>query len=128
MVQGRRLGVRVGIATGPVVVGDIVGEELAREINVIGETPNVAARLLALAPVDGVVIAGGRYHASVSQGRWMPGMIASGQPGEMRLRRWAVPMGPEDLAYWPSTDRIWTVTEHPRRRWIASLDRAWLDR
>ena len=57
MVQGRRLGVRVGIATGPVVVGDIVGEELAREINVIGETPNVAARLLALAPVDGVVIA-----------------------------------------------------------------------
>ncbi|WP_159081313.1 hypothetical protein [Nocardioides sediminis] len=78
--------------------------------------------------MQGVVVAGGRYHVSVSQGRWMPGMIASGQPGAMRLRRWAVPMGPEDLAYWPSTDRIWTVTEHPRRRWIASLDRAWLDR
>jgi class 3 adenylate cyclase len=39
------LAVRVGIATGPVVVGDIVNSE-TRERNVIGETPNLAARLL----------------------------------------------------------------------------------
>lgn len=77
--------------------------------------------------MQGVVLAGGRHHVSVSRGPWMPGTMAAGQPGSMRVRRWAVPMGPEDLAYWPSTDRIWTVTEHPRRRWIVSVDRRWFD-
>jgi hypothetical protein len=42
------LAVRVGIATGPVVVGDIVNSE-TRERNVIGEAPNLAARLLSQA-------------------------------------------------------------------------------
>lgn len=77
--------------------------------------------------MQGVVVAGGRYHVSVSRGPWMPGTMAAGQPGSMRTRRWAVPMGPEDLAYWPSTDRIWSVTEHPHRRWIVSMDRRWFD-
>jgi (2Fe-2S) ferredoxin len=49
---------RVGIATGPVVVGDVTGEDLAREVNVVGETPNLAARLLSVGPPDGVIIAG----------------------------------------------------------------------
>jgi hypothetical protein len=77
--------------------------------------------------MQGAVLAGGRYHVTVSRGPWMPGTVAAGQPGSMRVRRWAVPMGPEDLSYWPSTDRIWTVTEHPRRRWIISMDRRWFD-
>lgn len=77
--------------------------------------------------MQGAVIAGGRYHVTVSRGPWMPGTVAAGQPGSMRVRRWAVPMGPEDLTYWPSTDRIWSVTEHPRRRWIVSMDRRWFD-
>jgi hypothetical protein len=77
--------------------------------------------------MQGAVVASGRYHVSVSHGRWMPGTICSGQPGSMRARRWAVPMGPEDLSYWPSTDRIWSVTEHPRRRWIVAMDRSWFD-
>ena len=49
---------RVGIATGPVVVGDVTGEDLAREVNVIGETPNLAARLLGVGPPDSVIVAG----------------------------------------------------------------------
>ena len=40
-----RLAVRIGIATGLVVVGDLVGEGSAQEQAVIGETPNLAARL-----------------------------------------------------------------------------------
>ncbi|MCZ6759362.1 MAG: hypothetical protein O7D29_03165 [Gemmatimonadetes bacterium] len=39
------LAVRVGVATGSVVVGDIVGEGAAEEAAVVGETPNLAARL-----------------------------------------------------------------------------------
>lgn len=50
------LQVRIGIATGLVVVGDIVESGSAREQPVIGETPNLAARLQALAEPDTVVI------------------------------------------------------------------------
>ena len=43
------LKVRIGIATGIVVVGDLVGQGSAQEQAVIGDTPNLAARLQALA-------------------------------------------------------------------------------
>jgi predicted ATPase len=49
---------RVGIATGLVVVGDLVGDGAAQEEAVVGETPNLAARLQALAEMGTVVVAG----------------------------------------------------------------------
>ena len=52
-----RLRVRIGIATGPVVVGDLIGAGAAQEQAVVGETPNLAARLQALADPGAVVIA-----------------------------------------------------------------------
>ena len=51
------LQVRIGIATGLVVVGDLIGAGAAQEQTVVGETPNLAARLQALAEPNGVVIA-----------------------------------------------------------------------
>ena len=48
---------RVGVATGLVVVGDLIGEGSAQEQSVVGETPNLAARLQALAGPDHIVIA-----------------------------------------------------------------------
>jgi class 3 adenylate cyclase len=51
------LEVRIGIATGLVVVGDLVGEGPSQEHAVVGETPNLAARLQALAEPGSVVIA-----------------------------------------------------------------------
>ena len=53
---GRRLAARIGIATGLVVVGETVGEGEAQERAVVGETPNLAARLQALAAPGSVVI------------------------------------------------------------------------
>jgi len=50
---------RVGIATGLVVVGDLIGNGSAQEQSVVGETPNLAARLQALADPNAVVIAAG---------------------------------------------------------------------
>jgi class 3 adenylate cyclase/tetratricopeptide (TPR) repeat protein len=50
---------RVGIATGPVVVGDLIGTEDARERAVVGAAPNLAARLQSLANPGSVVIAEG---------------------------------------------------------------------
>ena len=55
-VGGRRLAARIGIATGLVVVGEPVGEGEAQERAVVGETPNLAARLQALAAPGSVVI------------------------------------------------------------------------
>jgi class 3 adenylate cyclase len=55
--NGTALACRIGIATGLVVVGDLVGEGAAQEEAVVGETPNLAARLQALAEPGTVVIA-----------------------------------------------------------------------
>ncbi|MFQ5551968.1 MAG: AAA family ATPase, partial [Gemmatimonadales bacterium] len=61
------LGVRVGIATGPVVVGDLIGEGASQESAVVGETPNLAARLQALAARNTVVIGPGTHELAAGQ-------------------------------------------------------------
>ena len=58
-VKSIKLQGRVGIATGLVVVGDLFGVGSPQEQSVVGETPNLAARLQALAEPDTVVIAVG---------------------------------------------------------------------
>ena len=50
------LEVRIGIATGLAVVGDLIGEGAAREEAVVGRTPNLAARLQSLAQPGEVII------------------------------------------------------------------------
>jgi class 3 adenylate cyclase/tetratricopeptide (TPR) repeat protein len=50
---------RVGIATGLVVVGDLIGSGEAQERGIVGETPNLAARLQGIAEPNRVVIAEG---------------------------------------------------------------------
>jgi class 3 adenylate cyclase/predicted ATPase len=59
VVKSVKLQARVGIATGLVVVGDLTGEGTAQEQSVVGETPNLAARLQTLAEPGAVVIATG---------------------------------------------------------------------
>src|SRR5436309_4217100 len=56
---GEPLSTRIGIATGVGVVGDLVGEGSAQEEAVVGETPNLAARLQTLAEPNTVVVADG---------------------------------------------------------------------
>jgi len=57
-----RLAVRIGIATGIVVAGDLLGHGPAREHAVVGETPNLAARLQALAAPGEVVVSASTRH------------------------------------------------------------------
>ena len=56
-VKSVKLQTRVGIATGLVVVGDLIDGGSTQEQSVVGETPNLAARLQALAEPDAIVIA-----------------------------------------------------------------------
>ena len=55
--NGEALAARIGIATGLVVVGDLIGAGVAKEQSVVGDTPNLAARLQAIAAPGQVVIA-----------------------------------------------------------------------
>src|SRR5436309_2701275 len=54
---GEPLAVRIGIATGLVVIGDLKGKSALREHTVVGDTPNIAARLQTLGEPGTVVVA-----------------------------------------------------------------------
>jgi class 3 adenylate cyclase/predicted ATPase len=81
---------RVGIATGLVVVGDIVGSGEAREHGIVGETPNLAARLQGIAEPNSVVIAEGT--------RRLLGNLFELQD-----------LGPKDFKGIPGAIRVWTA-------------------
>ena len=57
-----RLRARIGISTGIVVVGDLIGEGEGQERSIVGETPKLAAMLQALAEPDAIVIGDGTRH------------------------------------------------------------------
>jgi hypothetical protein len=76
------------------------------------------------ARMQGASVVGGRYFVTVSQGPWGLGSVMSGLPGSFRRYRWATPMGPEDLCYHPPTERFWSVSEHPGRRWVFAMERS----
>jgi class 3 adenylate cyclase/predicted ATPase len=80
---GRRyeivLAVRIGVATGSVVVGNIVGEGAAEEAAVVGETPNLAARLQGVAEPNQVMV------ASVTQ-RLLGGLFEYEDLGTLELK------------------------------------------
>ncbi|TFW56891.1 adenylate/guanylate cyclase domain-containing protein [Bradyrhizobium sp. MOS001] len=79
------LQVRVGIATGMVVVGDLTGEGSAQEQAVIGETPNLAARLQTFANPGTVLI-------SESTHRLTDGHFEFRNLGPVALKGWADPI------------------------------------
>jgi class 3 adenylate cyclase/predicted ATPase len=79
------LAARVGIATGLVMVGELIGEGAAQEEAVVGETPNLAARLQALAKPGSVVIS----HATR---RLVGGLFELADLGPRRLKGFAEPL------------------------------------
>jgi class 3 adenylate cyclase/tetratricopeptide (TPR) repeat protein len=82
---GAGLQVRIGIATGTVVVGELVGEGAAQEQAVIGETPNLAARLQTLAEPGTVLI-------SASTHRLIGGHFEYRNLGPVTLKGWEGPV------------------------------------
>jgi class 3 adenylate cyclase len=91
-IHGERLTIRIGIATGLVVVGAPIGEGEARQQTAIGETPNLAARLQALAGPNGIVIA--------ESTRRQVGRLFELDD-----------LGPQTLAGFPGTQRAWRVLD-----------------
>jgi class 3 adenylate cyclase/predicted ATPase len=79
------LAARVGIATGLVMVGELIGEGAAQEEAVVGDTPNLAARLQALAEPGAVVLAASTRHL-------LGGLFELTDLAPMRLKGFAEPL------------------------------------
>ena len=79
------LKVRIGIATGMVVVGDLIGEGAAQEQAVVGETPNLAARLQTQAEPGTVLIC-------PNTRRLIGGHFDYRDVGPLVLKGWAEPV------------------------------------
>ena len=84
---------------------------------------------------QGAVRVGDQVYVGTSNGRFRRGSVWVGpwsadslRPGSFTRRPGTLPVGPEDLAHWPSRDELWTVTEYPGRRRLVVLDRAQLGR
>jgi class 3 adenylate cyclase/tetratricopeptide (TPR) repeat protein len=83
--DGTRAQARVGIATGLVVVGEIVGSGAAQERTIVGETPNLAARLQALAAPDTILV-------SEATQNLLGGLFELESTGEHELKGFARPV------------------------------------
>jgi hypothetical protein len=67
------------------------------------------------------------YYVTVSRGRHRLGRMYVGRPGSFRSLPRTLPVGPEDIAYWPSTDMLWSLSEYPGRRFVFAMARAQFD-
>lgn len=74
--------------------------------------------------MQGVAVVGERYYVTSSRGEHRRGTVYVGQPGRLRPHHDALPPGPEDICYWPSTDQLWSLSEYPGRRFVFAMDRA----
>ena len=83
--DGTRVQARIGIATGLVVVGEIIGTGVAQERTIVGETPNLAARLQSLASPDCIIV-------SESTQRLLGGLFELTHAGEHELKGFAHPV------------------------------------
>jgi hypothetical protein len=77
--------------------------------------------------MQGAAIVRGRYYVTTSRGRWRLGAVHVGEPGAFRVHYRAIPVGPEDICYWPSQDLLWSLTEYPGRRFVFSMKRSRFD-
>lgn len=94
--SGQHIEVRIGIATGRVIVGDLIGEEPEREFAIVGEAPNVASRLQQIAKPNQILVAphtrrllGGLFELEDLGEREIKGL-------DQQIRIWRV-LGPKAL-------------------------------
>jgi class 3 adenylate cyclase len=106
-VKSVKLQARVGIATGLVVVGDLIGEGAAQDRGVVGETPNLAARLQTLAEPDTVIItAGTRRLVSLATAKSCSSPANQGSASRVSPRHWR-------SACIPSRTSAYAISAHP---------------
>ena len=121
------LKVRIGIATGIVVVGDLVGLGSAQEHAVVGETPNLAARLQTLAEPGSLVIAeatrrllGGAFELKALESQVLKGFEAA-------VPAWAVLREAENVSRFEAARSAGMTPFVGREHEVALLIDRWRD-
>ncbi|HYO38498.1 MAG TPA: long-chain fatty acid--CoA ligase [Nocardioidaceae bacterium] len=74
--------------------------------------------------MQGVAVVDGTWFVTTSRGRYRLGSVWVGRPGRLREHRWRLPVGPEDLGYWPEHDQLWSVSEYPGARYVFAMPRS----
>jgi hypothetical protein len=72
---------------------------------------------------QGAAVVDGRWYLTTSAGRWRRGSLWAGTPGSWAQHAGVLPVGPEALAYSPATGLLWSLTEHPGRRYVFAMPR-----
>ncbi len=80
-----------------------------------------------LGHMQGAAVVRDTYYVTSSRGRHRLGRLYVGQPGSFRSFPRSLPVGPEDIAYWPSMDMLWSLTEYPGRRFVFAMRRDQFD-
>lgn len=80
-----------------------------------------------LGHMQGAAIVRGTYYVTSSRGRYRLGKMYVGEPGSFRSFPQVLPVGPEDISYWPSTDLLWSLTEYPGHRFVFAMKRDQFD-
>ncbi len=76
-----------------------------------------------LGHMQGAALVDGVYYVTASRGRRRLGQVHVGRPGSFRTLPRTLPVGPEDISYWPSTDTFWSLSEYPGRRYVFCVRR-----
>lgn len=74
--------------------------------------------------MQGAAVVAGKYYVTTSAGRYGRGSLWVGRPGMFRRFAHVLPVGPEDITYWPSTGQLWSLTEYPGRRYVFTMNRS----
>ncbi len=74
--------------------------------------------------MQGATVVGDRWYVTTSAGPYVRGSLYVGRPGAFRRRARVLPVGVEDIAYWPSRDELWSLSEYPGRRFVFAMDRS----
>jgi hypothetical protein len=80
-----------------------------------------------VAHMQGAVTVNGTWYVTQSRGPQGLGQLQVGEPGAFRRYKGALPIGPEDICYWPQRDELWSLTEHVGSRCFFAMDRGQFD-
>ena len=79
--------------------------------------------------MQGAALVDGTWAITASAGKDNPGDLWVGHPGNYARHKGVLPVGPEDITYWPQRRQLWSVTEWPDHRWVYAIDvDRWLHR
>jgi hypothetical protein len=76
-----------------------------------------------VAGMQGATVVDGAWYVTTSRGRFRRGSVWVGRPGDLTEHRAQLPIGPEDVAYWPSRDELWSLSEYPHVRYVFGMPR-----